>query len=61
MQTISKYLPQSWAHHAFRDAMSGTLNYVDLYQALLVLFGFGLGGFVIALLRYPAFLKQARG
>lgn len=61
MQTISKFLPQSWAHQAFRDAMAGTLHYDNLYQALLVLFGFGLGGFVIALLRYPAFLKQSRG
>ncbi|GAB3046363.1 ABC transporter permease [Virgibacillus ainsalahensis] len=61
MQTISKFLPQSWAHQAFQDAMEGTLLFGDLIQTSLILFGFGLAGFIIAWIRYPTFLKQARG
>ncbi|MBY7142169.1 ABC transporter permease [Virgibacillus sp. NKC19-3] len=61
MQTISKFLPQFWAHQGFQEAMKGTLPAMELFQIALILFGFGLVGFIIALLRYPFFLKQARG
>lgn len=61
MQTISKFLPQSWAHQAFQDAMAGTLPYAELFQVMLILFGFGFAGFIIAFFSYPSFLKHARG
>lgn len=61
MQSLAHFLPQYWAHQAFQDAMNGTLVYIGFLQASFILFGFGAAGFVIALLRYPHFLKQARG
>lgn len=60
LQMISKFLPQYWAHQAFQEAMTGTLAYMDFFQAIIILFGFGCAGFIIALLQYPKFLKQAR-
>ena len=61
LQTISRFLPQYWAHQAFQDAMAGSLQTVDFLQASLILSGFGLAGFIIALVYYPNFLKRARG
>lgn len=60
LQMISKFLPQYWAHQAFQEAMTGTLAYVDFFQAIVILFCFGCVGFIIALLQYPKFLKLAR-
>jgi len=61
LQTIAHLLPQYWAHQAFQNAMNGTLVYSEFFREVLILFGFGLVGFIIALLRYPQFLKRARG
>src|SRR5690625_1688930 len=60
LQMISKFLPQYWAHQAFQEAMTGTLAYIDFFQVIGILFGFGGAGFIVALLQYPKFLKQAR-
>lgn len=60
LQMISKFLPQYWAHQAFQEAMTGTLAYIDFFQVIGILFGFGCAGFILALLQYPKFLKQAR-
>lgn len=59
MQAISRFFPQFWAHQAFQDAMAGNIELIDLMQTLLILFGIGLAGFVIAILRYPFFLKRS--
>ncbi|PAV30506.1 ABC transporter permease [Virgibacillus profundi] len=59
MQTISRFLPQYWAHQAFQDAMAGNTVFTELLQTLLILFGIGVAGFVIAILRYPHFLKRS--
>ncbi|MUK89441.1 ABC transporter permease [Ornithinibacillus sp. L9] len=59
MQTISYFLPQFWAHQAFQDAMAGNINYSDLFQTLLILFCIGVAGFVLAIFRYPVFLKRS--
>lgn len=61
LQTISRFLPQYWAHQAFQDAMAGTLGMMDFVQSSCILFGFGLVGFIIALFFYPNFLKRAKG
>lgn len=61
IQTIAHFLPQFWAHQAFQDALNGTLIYKDLFQAVGIILAFGCGAFIIAVLRYPSFLKQARG
>ena len=60
LQMMSKFLPQYWAHQAFQEAMTGTLAYIDFFQVIGILFGFGCVGFILALLQYPKFLKQAR-
>ncbi|MFB1052042.1 ABC transporter permease [Paraliobacillus sp. JSM ZJ581] len=61
LQVISRFLPQHWAHQAFQNAMEGKLQAVELLQTSLILLGFGLAGFIAALLCYPNFLKQAKG
>lgn|SRR5690625_3568669 len=61
LQAISKLLPQYWAHQAFQDAMAGNLEMMHLFQTSLILLGFGLIGFIIALVCYPKFLKRAKG
>ncbi|ALX49269.1 ABC transporter permease [Lentibacillus amyloliquefaciens] len=61
LQTISAFLPQYWGHQAFQDAMAGTLQFADFLQISLILSGFGLSGFIAALLGYPNFLKRAKG
>ena len=61
LQMISKLLPQYWAHQAFQDAMAGTLETMHLFQTSLILLGFGLISFIIALVCYPKFLRRAKG
>lgn len=61
LQTVATFLPQYWAHQSFQDAMHGTLMLEDFFTSLLVLMAFGCGGFLLAMVRYPYFLKQARG
>ncbi|WP_244444975.1 ABC transporter permease [Oceanobacillus jeddahense] len=59
MQTIARFLPQYWAHQSFQDAMAGTTQASELFQTLGVLFAIGLAAFIIAIIRYPYFLKRA--
>ncbi|WP_026907341.1 ABC transporter permease [Paucisalibacillus globulus] len=61
LQAISRLLPQYWAHQAFQEAMVGTLGGGQFLKILLILFGVGLAAFLVAILRYPNFLKQAKG
>lgn len=60
IQTLAHYFPQYWAHQAFQDGMSGILVMADLLQTAFILCGFGIVGFLIALIRYPAFLRRAK-
>ncbi|WP_080875943.1 ABC transporter permease [Oceanobacillus timonensis] len=59
MQTIAQFLPQYWANQSFQDAMAGTTQTSELFQTLGVLFAIGLAAFMIAIIRYPYFLKRA--
>ncbi|GAB2571500.1 ABC transporter permease [Gracilibacillus alcaliphilus] len=59
MQTIGRFLPQYWAHQSFQDAMAGTTQVSELFQTLGILFAIGLAAFIIAIIRYPYFLKRA--
>ncbi|GIO26480.1 ABC transporter permease [Ornithinibacillus bavariensis] len=61
LQTIAYFLPQYWAHQAFQDALNGVLIHKDFLQTILIIMAFGCGGYLLAVLRYPKFLKQARG
>lgn len=60
IQTMSQFLPQYWAHQGMQKAMDGTLMTGEFIQILSVLLAFGLIGFIIALIRYPQFLKRAK-
>jgi ABC-2 type transport system permease protein len=59
MQTIALFLPQYWAHQSFQDAMAGTTQVTELMQTLAILFAIGLAAFIIAMIRYPYFLKKS--
>lgn len=61
LQILSRFLPQYWAHQAFQDAMTGTLQTGEFIQASLILVGVGIVGFVIAILCFPIVLKRAKG
>lgn len=60
IQKIGSITPQYWAHTGFKQAMSGTLNGVDLLKIIAVLFGYSFVGFFSAYLIYPNFLKRAK-
>ncbi|MGM8211317.1 ABC transporter permease [Virgibacillus sp. W0430] len=60
IQTISKFLPQYWAHQAFSTAMTGSIEINDFMTAAFILFGFGMVGFIIAIICYPQFLRRAK-
>lgn len=59
-QSISKFLPQFWAHQAYQDAMTGGLSRHELLSSATILFAFVIIGFIIAIFQYPYFLKRAR-
>jgi len=61
VQFSAKLLPHYWAHQSYLEAIAGTLEWSEFIQSTLLLFGYGLIGFIIALLRYPRFLKSSRG
>jgi len=61
MQSVARLTPQYWAHQSFQDALNGTLAFKDFFQSFMMVTLFGFLGLVIAILRYPYFLKQARG
>lgn len=60
LQTLAKFLPQYWAHQAFQDAMNHSLAIGDFLITIMLLFIFGFFGFLLAMMQYPTFLKQAR-
>jgi len=61
IQKIAHVLPQYYAHQAFQDALNGTLTFKGFFQGLFTILAYGCVGFIIAIIRYPHFLKQARG
>ncbi|WP_156855658.1 ABC transporter permease [Oceanobacillus sp. AG] len=61
LQTISRFTPQYWGHQGFREAMTGTLAMGDFFKISSILLGFGILGFILALIGYPNFLKRTTG
>ncbi|WP_404457353.1 ABC transporter permease [Oceanobacillus kapialis] len=61
IQTFSKFLPQYWTHQAFQQGMEGSMELSELLLPNTVLLVYGILAFTIAILRYPTFLKMARG
>lgn len=61
IQDIANFLPQFWSHQAYQDAMSGAMGNIQLLKVSLILLSYGVVGFLIAIFRYPHFLRKARG
>src|SRR5690625_3663342 len=61
IQKIAHLLPQYYAHQALQDALNGTLTYKAFFQGLFTILAYGCAGFILGIIRYPHFLKQARG
>jgi len=60
IQTIGKLLPQYWAHQSLLYSVTGTSNVDGIGLTLLVILGYTLAGFVIAILGYRRFLRHSR-
>lgn len=60
MQTAAKFLPQYWAHEAFQAALVGELTFSGFMQFAGVLLAISVGAILLAVLRYPVYLQQAR-
>ncbi len=60
LQKIGTVTPQYWAHDGFKQAMTGTLSFNDLFRSLGVLLGYGILGLVVSFVSYPAFLQRAK-
>ena len=60
VQTIAKVTPQYWAHQAYQGAMTDTLSGGDLLLSLFILFLYGSIGCLLAYIRYPRFLNEAK-
>ena len=61
IQTISRFTPQYWGHQGLQAAMAGTLEIGDFLKTSSILLGFGIVGFILAVVRYPNFLKRTTG
>lgn len=61
IQKIAHVLPQYYAHQAFQDALYGTLTYKGFLQGEFTILAYGCAAFILGVIRYPYFLKQARG
>src|SRR5699024_53333 len=61
IQKIAHVLPQYYAHQAFQDALYGTLTYKGFLQGEFTILAYGCAAFILGVIRYPHFLKQARG
>ena len=59
VQTIGYFTPQYWAQTAFQDIMMRGAQISNVWQALVILLAFGIGGLVVALWRFPHFLQTA--
>ncbi|GKU77515.1 ABC transporter permease [Paenibacillus sp. L3-i20] len=55
LQTIGKFTPQYWAQKGMQDVMIRGADVTDIGITLFVLFGFGLVGLTVALLRFKRF------
>lgn len=58
-QTIGQFTPQFWAQNGLQDVMVRGAHIGGVWQGLLVLFGYGILGILIALLRFKSFIKTS--
>ncbi len=59
VQTVGRFTPQYWAQHGFQEVMAYGATATDVWPTFAVLLAIGLVGLVLALLRYPAFLRRS--
>lgn len=59
IQQIGHFIPQYWGQHGLQDVMIRGAGVGDIVTPLLILLAFGIGGLIIALLRFPRFIQSA--
>lgn len=59
MQIIGKFFPQYWAQQSLIDVMAHHAHLSNIWPSLLILLGFALLTLLIALWRYPSYLRAA--
>lgn len=59
IQTIGHFTPQFWAQHSMQDVIVHGAHLGSILPSLAILLAFGIGGLLIAFLRYPGFLRSA--
>lgn len=60
IQNIGKFTPQYWTHQAFQEAMAGTLAFSQFLKVCGILLGITITSIILALIRYPRFLRKAK-
>lgn len=58
-QLASHFTPQFWAQRALQDVMAHGAHLSGVLTSAAVLVGFGVAGLLLALLRFPRFLRSA--
>lgn len=59
VQKIGKFTPQYWAQHGLQNVIIRGAHLGDIWMSIVVLLAFGIGGILIALWRYKAFMRNA--
>jgi ABC-2 type transport system permease protein len=58
-QVLSHFTPQFWAQQGFQQVMVHGAHIADIWKTLAVLLAFGAAGLIVALWRFPRFLRAA--
>lgn len=59
IQTIGHYTPQYWAQKGLQDVVAHGAHLGGVIPTLAILFGIGLVGLFVAVLRFPGYLRSA--
>ncbi len=58
-QVLGRLTPQYWAQHGFLDVMVHGAHIRDEWQTFGILLAFGIGGLLVAMLRFGRFMRTA--
>ncbi|MCL6454225.1 MAG: ABC transporter permease [Alicyclobacillus sp.] len=59
VQVIGRVTPQYWAQQAFQNVMMRSAHIGDIWQSLAILLAFGAAGLLVAVWRFPHFVRSA--
>jgi ABC-2 type transport system permease protein len=59
IQKIGHFTPQFWAQHSLQDIIAHGAHFSNILGGISVLLAFGIVGLLVALWRFPSFLKSA--